>query len=198
MDGLWRLKQTAEGAQCPHVLLRLCQASGEEEEDGGMGWWCRRGGGRGRGHENRTEAPGLFSFQIVGDLEHCLFKCWGFWWEVQAPTGSPVGKEGLPSLRAESWAPDCARATGLLLLSGDTGKGGVRVKALFMDLGVHVLHLEAAVAAPSLPLQGVGELSLSPPPGPMASFIFPEKPCLLLSPFYMFFKTTSLKTFLAM
>ena len=72
VDGLRRLKQTAEGAQCPHVLLRLCQASGEEEEDGGMGWWCRRGGGRGRGYENRTEAPGLFSSQIVGDLEHCL------------------------------------------------------------------------------------------------------------------------------
>lgn len=29
------LKQRAEGAQCPHILLRFCQASWEEEEGGG-------------------------------------------------------------------------------------------------------------------------------------------------------------------
>ena len=93
------------------------------------------GGGGSAGYENRTEAPGLSSSQVVGDLEHCLFKCGGSWREVQAPTGSPVGKEGLPSLRAESWAPDCASVTGILPLSGDTGRRGAGVKALFMDLG---------------------------------------------------------------
>lgn len=94
----------------------------------GMCWWCRQGGGRRGGYENRTEAPGLSSSQVLGDLEHCLFKRGGSWWEVQAPTGSPVGKEGLPSLRAKSWAPDCAGITGILPLSGDTGRRGAGVK----------------------------------------------------------------------
>ena len=29
------LKQRTEGAQCPHILLRFCQASWEEEDGGG-------------------------------------------------------------------------------------------------------------------------------------------------------------------
>ena len=125
VDGLRRLKQTAEGAQCPHVLLRLCQASGGEEEDGGMGWWCRRGGGRGRGYENRTEAPGLFSSQIVGDLEHCL-SIGVSGGRSRLPQGV-LWKGGSPQSQGWAlgpWAPDWASVAGLLLHSGDTGRRG--------------------------------------------------------------------------
>lgn len=71
---------------------------------------------------NRTEAPGLSPSQVVGDLERCLFGVGapggggGSDGRFRLPQGggSPVGKEGLPSLRAESWAPSYASITGIL------------------------------------------------------------------------------------